>query len=103
MNRKPLWVMAHMDIASPGDLKLWKTDPFKAVVKRINLRARLRRQPTRFGVPGLLTVKAFMDLGIRPPVNYVLLLNADEEIGSTYGIVDILKNTTGKTFPKRIF
>ena len=30
---KTLWVMAHMDVVPPGDLSLWKTDPYKVVVK----------------------------------------------------------------------
>ncbi|MBO4675847.1 MAG: M20/M25/M40 family metallo-hydrolase, partial [Elusimicrobiaceae bacterium] len=30
---KTFWVMAHLDVVPPGDLNLWKTDPFKAVVK----------------------------------------------------------------------
>lgn len=97
--QKTLWVMAHMDIVPPGDLKLWKTDPFKAVVKGDKIYGRGSEDNQQGLVSGLLTVKAFMDLGIRPPVNYALLLNADEEIGSTYGIVDILKHH-GKTFSK---
>ena len=97
--QKTLWVMAHMDIVPPGDLKLWKTDPFKAVVKGDKIYGRGSEDNQQGLVSGLLTVKAFMDLGIRPPVNYALLLNADEEIGSTYGIVDILKRH-GKTFSK---
>lgn len=89
---KTLWVMAHMDIVPPGDLKLWKTDPFKAVVKGDKIYGRGSEDNQQGLVSGLLAVKAMMDLGIRPPCTYALLLNADEEIGSTYGIVDILKN-----------
>ena len=28
-----IWVMAHLDVVSPGDLKLWETDPWKLVQK----------------------------------------------------------------------
>lgn len=89
---KTLWVMAHMDVVPPGDLKLWKTDPFKAVVKGDKIYGRGSEDNQQGLVSGILAVKAMMDLGIRPPCNYALLLNADEEIGSLYGIVDILKN-----------
>ncbi len=89
---KTLWVMAHMDIVPPGDLNLWSTDPFKAVVKGDKIYGRGSEDNQQGLVSGLLAVKAMMDLGIRPPCTYALLLNADEEIGSTYGIVDILKN-----------
>ena len=89
---KTLWVMAHMDVVPPGDLKLWKTDPFQAVVKGDKIYGRGSEDNQQGLVSGILAVKAMMDLGIRPPCTYALLLNADEEIGSTYGIVDILKH-----------
>lgn len=89
---KTLWVMAHMDVVPPGDLALWKTDPFKAVVKGDKIYGRGSEDNQQGLVSGLLAVKAMMDLGIRPPCTYALLLNADEEVGSTYGIVDILKH-----------
>lgn len=89
---KTLWVMAHMDVVPPGDLALWKTDPFKAVIKGDKIYGRGSEDNQQGLVSGLLAVKAMMELGIRPPCNYALLLNADEEIGSTYGIVDILKH-----------
>ena len=97
--KKTLWVMAHMDVVPPGDLSLWKTDPFKAVVKGDKIYGRGSEDNQQGLVSGLLTVKAMMDLGIRPPCNYALLLNADEEIGSQYGIVEVLKKH-GKLFGK---
>lgn len=96
---KTLWVMAHMDVVPPGDLALWKTDPYKAVVKGDKIYGRGSEDNHQGLVSGLLTVKAFMDLGLRPPVNYALLLNADEELGSAFGISAILKKH-GKTFAK---
>lgn len=97
--KKNLWVMAHMDIVPPGDLSLWKTDPYKAVVKGDKIYGRGSEDNHQGLVSGLLAVKAFMDCGIRPPCNYALLFNADEEIGSTYGIDAILKKHP-KTFSK---
>ena len=97
---KTFWVMAHMDVVPPGDLSLWKTDPFKAVVKGDKIYGRGSEDNQQGLVSGLLTAKAMMDLGIRPPCNYALLLNADEEIGSQYGIVQVLKKH-GKLFGKQ--
>ena len=97
--KKTLWVMAHMDVVPPGDLSLWKTDPFKAVVKGDKIYGRGSEDNQQGLVSGLLAVKAMMDCGIRPPCNYALLLNADEEIGSAYGIDAILKKHA-KTFGK---
>jgi len=98
--QKTLWVMAHMDVVPPGDFSLWKTDPFKAVVKGDKIYGRGSEDNHQGLVSGLLTVKAMMDLGIRPPCTYALLLNADEELGSEYGIVPILKKH-GKIFSKQ--
>lgn len=97
--QKTLWVMAHMDVVPPGDLSLWKTDPFKAVIKGDKIYGRGAEDNQQGLISGLLAVKAMMEAGIRPPCNYALLLNADEEIGSEFGIRVILKKY-GKTFGK---
>lgn len=98
--QKTLWVMAHMDVVSPGDLSKWKTDPYKVVVKGDKIYGRGTEDNQQGLVSGLLAVKAMMDAGIRPPLNYALLLNADEEMGSQYGIISILKKY-GKMFGKQ--
>lgn len=97
--KKTLWVMAHMDVVPPGDLSMWKTDPFKVVVKGDKIYGRGTEDNQQGLVSGLLVAKALMDQGVRPPVNYALLLNADEEVGSDYGIITVLKKY-GKIFGK---
>ena len=89
--QKTFWVMAHMDVVPPGDLSMWKTDPYKVVVKGDKIYGRGTEDNQQGLVSGLLAVKAMMELGVRPPVNYALLLNADEEVGSEYGIASLLK------------
>lgn len=96
---KTFWVMAHMDVVHPGSLDLWKTDPYKAVVKGDKIYGRGSEDNHQGLVSGLLVAKAMMDLGYRPPCNYALLLNADEEVGSDYGIIELLKKH-GKIFSK---
>lgn len=86
--------MAHMDVVPAGDLSLWKTDPFKAVVKGDKIYGRGAEDNQQGIVSGLLAVKALMDEGIRPPCNYALLFNADEEVGSEYGLLEMLKKHT---------
>lgn len=98
--QKTLWVMAHMDVVPPGDLNLWKTDPFKAVVKGDKIYGRGSEDNQQGLVSGLLAVKAMMDAGIRPACTYALLLNADEENGSKFGIVPLLKKYGKKLFSK---
>ena len=89
--KKTLWVMAHLDVVPPGDLSLWKTDPYKVVVKGDKIYGRGVEDNQQGLVSGLLVAKAMMEAGVRPPVNYALLLNCDEETGSIYGIEPIMK------------
>lgn len=89
---KTLWVMAHMDVVPAGDLALWDTDPFRAVVKGDKIYGRGAEDNQQGLVSGLLAVKAMMEVGVRPPCNYALLFNADEEMGSEYGLLAILKD-----------
>jgi len=96
---KTFWVMAHMDVVHPGALDLWKTNPHQAVVKGDKIYGRGSEDNHQGLVSGLLVAKAMMDLGYRPQCDYALLLNADEEVGSDYGIVEILKKH-GKIFGK---
>ncbi len=98
--QKTLWVMAHMDVVPPGDLSMWNTDPYKVVVKGDKIYGRGTEDNQQGLVSGLLVAKALMEQGIRPPVNYALLLNADEEVGSDYGIIALLKKH-GKLFGKQ--
>ena len=98
--QKTLWVMAHMDVVPPGDLSKWKTDPYKVVVKGDKIYGRGCEDNQQGLVSGLLVAKALMEQGVRPPVNYALLLNADEEVGSEYGIMAVLKKH-GKLFGKQ--
>ncbi|ACC97796.1 Succinyl-diaminopimelate desuccinylase [Elusimicrobium minutum Pei191] len=88
---KNFWVMAHMDIVSPGDLSLWKTDPYKAEVKGDLIYGRGTEDNQQGLISGLVAVKAMMDLGIRPDINFSFIFNADEETGSAYGIGHIVK------------
>ena len=84
--------MAHSDVVPPGDLSLWKTDPFNAVVKGDKIYGRGSEDNHQGIISAVLAVKAMMDSGIRPRYNYSLLINADEELGSEYGILPLLKN-----------
>ncbi|MDR0291887.1 MAG: M20 family metallo-hydrolase [Elusimicrobium sp.] len=96
---KNFWIMAHMDVVSPGDLAMWKTDPFKAVVQGDKIYGRGSEDNHQGLISALAAVKAFMELGIRPEVNLCLLIVADEEVGSVYGIQHIIK-TNLKMFKK---
>lgn len=86
-----LWIMAHTDVVPPGDLSKWSGDPWKVRVKGDKIIARGVEDNQQGIVSGLLAVKALKELGITPEIPIGLVLVADEETGSAYGIQYVLK------------
>jgi succinyl-diaminopimelate desuccinylase len=85
------WVMAHMDIVPPGELSLWKTDPYKIEVKDGKIYGRGVEDNQQGLVSSIFAAKVYRDLGIKPKHNIGLMIVADEEMGSKHGIQFILK------------
>ncbi len=96
---KTLWIMTHMDVVPEGEKSLWKTDPFKVHREGDIIYGRGVEDNHQGMVSGILTLKAMMEEGYRPPFNIALLINADEEVGSKYGVEYVLKNRP-ETFGK---
>lgn len=82
---KTLWLMSHLDIVPPGEMKLWKSDPYKLKIEGRNLIGRGVEDNQQATVSSLLVVKAMMELNFRPELNIALLFCADEETGSGFG------------------
>ncbi len=83
---KTVWILAHMDVVPEGDLSKWETDPFEAVVKDGKIYGRGSEDNNQGLVSGLITAKAFVDEGVTPECNLGLMLVADEETGSIFGL-----------------
>lgn len=88
---KTLWVVTHLDIVPPGDLCLWKTAPFKPVVKNGNVYGRGSEDNGQELVASMYACKALLKTGKKPNYNIGLALVSDEETGSEYGIKHLLK------------
>lgn len=82
---KTVWFMAHMDVVPPGELKLWKSDPYKMVVEGRKLIGRGVEDNQQAIVSSIMFAKAMMELDYRPGCDVALLFCADEETGSGYG------------------
>ncbi len=82
---RTLWLMSHMDIVPPGDIKLWQSDPYKLKIEGRRLIGRGVEDNQQASVSSILTVKAMMDLNFRPEFDIALLFCADEETGSGFG------------------
>ncbi len=89
---KTLWVISHTDIVPPGDLALWDSDPYELVQKGDILIGRGVEDNHQGVVSSLLVAKALLDLKVTPEINYGVLLVADEETGSKFGLDYVVKS-----------
>ena len=87
---RTLWLVAHLDIVPPGDLKKWNTDPFKAEIKDGKIFGRGSEDNGQALVATMFAFRAIRELGITPALDVALLLGADEETGSEKGVTSML-------------
>ena len=88
---RTVWVMTHMDIVPPGEMKLWERNPYEAYVRDGKVFGRGTEDNQQDLVASLFTAKAFLDEGIVPESSIAILLAADEETGSGYGLDYVLE------------
>lgn len=81
-----LWFMSHLDVVPPGDLALWKSDPFQVRVEGDKLVGRGVEDNQQGIVTTIFALKSLLALGLQPACDVGLLLVADEETGSAHGI-----------------
>lgn len=89
---RKFWIMAHIDVVPPGDLDQWKGDPWTMRVDGDIMTGRGVEDNQQSLVSGIFAMKALLDLGIEPAYDTYLIVVADEETGSEYGISHILHN-----------
>jgi len=98
-SEKQLWIMSHLDVVPPGEEKLWDSDPWTVVRKDDPPGARLIGRGVEDNQQGItasvLAALSFTKQGIKPGFTIKLLFAADEEVGSAYGIVWLVKNHGG--------
>ncbi len=87
---RTLWVIGHTDIVPPGDLALWESDPYLLKVDGDNLVARGVEDNHQAIVSGLILAQSLLDLGATPDLGLGLVLVADEETGSDFGLEYVL-------------
>jgi len=88
---KTFWVISHTDIVPPGDRSLWNSDPYTLKVDGDVLIGRGVEDNQQGIVCSLIVAKALLELNITPDINYGVLLVADEETGSKYGLDYVVK------------
>jgi succinyl-diaminopimelate desuccinylase len=89
---KTVWVMAHLDVVPPGDLKLWESDPFSLKVDGDKLIGRGVEDNHQGLVSALLAVKALKEEGVAPESTIGLAIVSDEETCSEYGLQYLMEH-----------
>ncbi len=90
--RPVLWLMTHVDVVPSGPKDLWQSDPFQARVENGRIYGRGTEDNQQEMVASCYAVKALLDLKMVPQTDVVLMLVADEENGSDYGVGWLLEN-----------
>ena len=89
-------VIAHTDTVVAGDLNEWKTDPFTAVVKNRRIYGRGTEDNGTGIIAGMLALKSVSESD-NCNYNMKLVLAADEEVGSEYGVQALIKEGVFKS------
>ncbi len=92
-SERTIWIMSHIDVVPAGDPDKWHGDPWTTRVEDGKIFGRGTEDNQQGIVSSLLTAKAFVDAGIKPKYDVALLLVADEETGSHYGIQHVLRQS----------
>lgn len=89
--RRTIWVVSHLDVVPEGDEKLWKTPPFRAVVREGKIFGRGSEDNGQSLVASLMAGRAILELGLKPKFSLALAFVADEETGSEFGIQELIR------------
>ncbi len=87
-----LWIVSHLDVVPEGDVSLWETPPFKAVVRDGRIYGRGAEDNNQAVVSSIFAGKVVKELvrKFEPKVGFGLVFVSDEETGSNYGIKYLL-------------
>ncbi len=88
---KTIWLVAHMDTVSPGNLNSWDNDPFNPVVKDGKVYGRGSEDNGQSVISSIFALKILSELEEKPQLSYGVVLVADEEAGSLYGIRPLIE------------
>ncbi len=91
-SEKTIWIMSHTDVVPEGDLKKWDSDPWEVIEKDGKLYGRGTEDNQQSLTSSLFTAIAFSELNIKPEYDLNLILVADEETGSEYGLSYLLEH-----------
>jgi len=85
-----VWVLSHSDVVPPGDLSLWDSDPYTVRIDADRIVGRGVEDNQHGFVSSYVALKGIFDSGqdLQRPVGLIVV--ADEETGSRYGLAYVL-------------
>ncbi|MCA1743715.1 MAG: M20 family metallo-hydrolase, partial [Desulfovibrionales bacterium] len=90
-SKRTLWIISHIDIVPPGDLKLWESDPYILRVEDDLIYGRGVEDNQQGMISSILAGNAFRELNVQPDINLGLIMVSDEETGNKYGLPHVLE------------
>jgi succinyl-diaminopimelate desuccinylase len=90
---KFIWIITHLDIVPPGELKLWHHDPYHAYVKDGYIFGRGVEDNQQDMVASIFAAKAIMDEGLTTANSINLAFVSDEETSSNMGLYYMMDST----------
>jgi len=84
-------ILSHIDVVPEGDRSAWTLDPFKPEVRGSRIYGRGVSDNGTCLVSSLFALKALQDAGITPEYTVFLAFVADEEMGSHYGLEQLIE------------
>ncbi|MEW5815924.1 MAG: M20 family metallo-hydrolase, partial [Spirochaetota bacterium] len=90
-DEKRVWIMTHLDVVPPGEMKNWESDPYTLVEKNGKVFGRGVEDNQQGLVASIFAALSLVHNKTIPPQTVKLLFAADEEVGSTFGIKYLLK------------
>ena len=85
-DERTVWLMAHTDVVPEGDLGLWDSDPWQAVVKDGKIFGRGTEDNQQGLTSSVFVFRALKKAGVVPSFDVAVILAADEETGSEHGL-----------------
>lgn len=80
------WIITHLDIVPPGEIKLWSHDPYRAYVKNGRIYGRGMEDNQQDMVASIFAAKAILDEGPATQNSIGLGFVADEETSGQKGL-----------------
>ena len=88
---RTVWILSHTDIVPPGDFSLWTSDPYEIRVEGNKIIGRGVEDNQHGITSSYFALKGILDLKKPFTGDIGLVLVADEETGSNYGLKYLLK------------